>query len=96
MLEPSGTVWGTRYRLVSGDSLHKAEDSSHTDSDSLHKTGDPSPSVATTVTDETLVTAQPTRQSSRIEPTKLEQILVLCSGQFVPLDSLAEAVNRNA
>ena len=97
MLEPSGTGRGTRYRLVSGDSLHKAEDSSHKDSDSLHKTGDSSHWVATTVTDAMRVTAEPARQSSRIAPAKLEQILVsLCSGQFVPLDLLAEAVNRNA
>lgn len=87
----------TRYRLVSGDSLHKAEDSSHKDSDSLHKTGDSSHWVATTVTDEMRVTAEPAWQSSRIAPAKLEQILVaLCSGQFVPLDLLAEAVKRNA
>lgn len=46
MLEPSGTGRGTRYRLVSGDSLHKAEDSSH--KDSLHKKGDSSHWVATT------------------------------------------------
>lgn len=97
MLEPSGTGRGTRYRLVSGDSLHKAEDSSHKDVDSLHKTGDSSHWVATTVTDEMRVTAEHARQSSRIAPAKLEQILVsLCSGQFVPLDLLAEAVNRNA
>lgn len=97
MLEPSGTGRGTRYRLVSGDSLHKAEDSSHKESDSLHKTGDSSHWVATMVTDEMRVTAEPARQSSRIAPAKREQILVaLCSGQFVPLDLLAEAVNRNA
>ena len=49
------------------------------------------------VTDEMRVTAEPARQSSRIAPAKREQILVaLCSGQFVPLDLLAEAVNRNA
>jgi ATP-dependent DNA helicase RecG len=82
----------SRYRLPEvDDSIHKGDDSLHSDIASLHKAGD------SVHNPELLAIAMPARQQKRLDPPDMERIILrLCQGRWLTRHELSVIVGRNS
>jgi ATP-dependent DNA helicase RecG len=89
------------HKNAEGNSLHKQADSAHSEIDSVHseidsvhKEGD---SVHKDQWNELLQIAGPARSRHRMEPRKLEQVILqLCQKQWLTRREIGQLLNRNA
>ena len=88
-------------KYVEGNSVHKQVDSAHSEIDSAHSEIDSAHSEIDSVHkdqwNELLQIARPARSSHRMEPRKLEQVILqLCQKQWLTRREIGQLLDRNA